>query len=249
MTMPDVQDGPAVYFDGASSRKHQVTLHLGSTLDIVKDGAVVAIWPFRRNPPRRRPGGPASPGMQVCGAAGAPRDRRCGDDAGRDRSLPRARRRSRRACADGAHRAAGPPRPSPRYSPSPFTASPYVAERLAPLVPYSVEQRMGEAVDAQVRAIFGAKVCDEPAGRAAFAKLAEKLRTAGGIEHPLEAQVLPSSIPNAIALPGARSTCSTRCCKRRTARTRSPASSRTSSAMCTIATACARSSITAARRF
>jgi predicted Zn-dependent protease len=34
--------------------------------------------------------------------------------------------------------------------------------------------------------------------------MAEKLRTAGGIEHPLDAQVMPSSIPNAIALPGGK---------------------------------------------
>ena len=54
MTMQDVQEGPAVYFDGASSRKHQVTLRLGSALDIVEDGAVVATWPFGRDPPRRR---------------------------------------------------------------------------------------------------------------------------------------------------------------------------------------------------
>ncbi|MGH8733068.1 MAG: DUF7092 domain-containing protein, partial [Burkholderiales bacterium] len=37
MTTQDVQQGAAVYFDGASSRKHQVTLRLGSALDIVQD--------------------------------------------------------------------------------------------------------------------------------------------------------------------------------------------------------------------
>jgi predicted Zn-dependent protease len=81
---------------------------------------------------------------------------------------------------------------------------PFIAERLAPLVPYSVEQRIGQAVDAQVRLIFGSKVCDGSEGRAAFAAMAEKLRIAGGIEHPLDAQVMPSSIPNAIALPGGK---------------------------------------------
>ena len=34
--------------------------------------------------------------------------------------------------------------------------------------------------------------------------MVDKIRTAGGIEHPLEAQVLPSTIPNAIALPGGK---------------------------------------------
>src|SRR5512134_1441356 len=49
MTMPgvqDVQEGAAVYFDGASSRKRQVMVRLGSALDIVEDDAVVASWPF-----------------------------------------------------------------------------------------------------------------------------------------------------------------------------------------------------------
>jgi hypothetical protein len=46
MTMQNVQEGPAVYFDGASSGKRQVTLRFGSGLDVVEDGAVVATWPF-----------------------------------------------------------------------------------------------------------------------------------------------------------------------------------------------------------
>ena len=61
MTMQDVQQGAAVYFDGTSSRKHQVTLRLGAALEIVEDGAVVATWPFEAI--RRADGatGPAAP--------------------------------------------------------------------------------------------------------------------------------------------------------------------------------------------
>jgi Zn-dependent protease with chaperone function len=55
-----------------------------------------------------------------------------------------------------------------------------------------------------VRAIFGGQVCETPAGKAAFAKLTERLRVAGGFEHPLDANVLPSAVPNAIALPGGK---------------------------------------------
>ena len=72
---------------------------------------------------------------------------------------------------------------------------PVLADQLAPLVPRSAEQQMGRAVDMQVRAIFGDKVCEAPEGKAAFAKMIEKLRAAGGIEQPLDAHVLPEQDP------------------------------------------------------
>src|SRR5262245_19682410 len=46
MTTQDVQEGAAVYFDGAASRKHQVTLRLSSALDMLRGGAGIATWPF-----------------------------------------------------------------------------------------------------------------------------------------------------------------------------------------------------------
>ena len=39
-------DIPAIYYDGTSSRKRQVTLRPGIALEIVENGAVVATWPF-----------------------------------------------------------------------------------------------------------------------------------------------------------------------------------------------------------
>lgn len=81
---------------------------------------------------------------------------------------------------------------------------PYAADRLAPLVPFSIEKRIGELVDNQVRKMFDGKVCTNAEGQAAFAQLVEKLRLAGGIEHPLRAQVLSDKTPNAFALPGGK---------------------------------------------
>ena len=203
MTMQDVLDGPAVYFDGASSRKHQVILRFGSGLDIVEDGAVVATWPFDQV---RRVDGPAGRLRLGCKSAGTLARIEIDDAATMQAVIAR--------CPALDVDRGGPTQTlrivlwSAAAIASIFAIAvygiPIVAERLAPLVPYSVEQRMGQAVDVQVRAIFGSKVCDEPAGRAAFAAIAEKLRTAGGIEHPLDAQVLPSSVPNAIALPGGK---------------------------------------------
>jgi Zn-dependent protease with chaperone function len=79
---------------------------------------------------------------------------------------------------------------------------PLVADRLAPFIPLSVERRLGEAVDNQVRTLFGKEACDTPAGSAALAKLAERLSDAADLPMPAEIAVLPSEIPNAVALPG-----------------------------------------------
>jgi Zn-dependent protease with chaperone function len=81
---------------------------------------------------------------------------------------------------------------------------PFAADRLAPLVPMSVENRIGEAVDKQVRVLLGGKTCDGAAGRLAFTAMVDKIRRAAGIETPLDAAVLSSSVPNAFALPGGK---------------------------------------------
>ena len=202
MTMQDVQEGAAVYFDGASSRKHQVTLRLGAGLDIVENGAVVATWPFDAI---RRVDGPVGRLRLGCKSA-APLARVEIDDAATIDAV------IARCAALDADR--GGPRQTMRivaWSGAAICSIvaiavygiPFAADRLAPLVPYSLEQRMGQAVDAQVRAIFG-KACEAPDGQAAFAKMVEKIKAAGGFEHALDAHVLPSKIPNAIALPGGK---------------------------------------------
>ncbi|MGO4573015.1 M48 family metallopeptidase [Microvirga sp. 2TAF3] len=81
---------------------------------------------------------------------------------------------------------------------------PVVAERLTPLVPFSLEKRLGHAVDNQVKLIFGKDTCSDPRGNAALATLAERLRKAAKLETATEIAVLDSKIPNAIALPGGR---------------------------------------------
>jgi Zn-dependent protease with chaperone function len=203
MTMQDAQEGAAIYFDGASNRKRQVTLRLGSALDVIENGAVVATWPFDAI---RRVDGPAGRLRLTCGSAPELARLEVEDAVTRDAIIAR-------STALDAHR--GGPKQTLRivlWSGAAIASIvaisvfgiPYAADRLAPLVPHSVEQRMGQAVDSQVRAIFGGKVCEAPDGKAAFSKMVEKIRTAGGFEHPLDAHVLPSKIPNAIALPGGK---------------------------------------------
>jgi Zn-dependent protease with chaperone function len=81
---------------------------------------------------------------------------------------------------------------------------PLAADRLAPLVPDVVEKRIGEAVDGQARAILGGRLCERAEGQAAFVKMVDKVRRAGGMDMPFEARVLSSPIPNAFALPGGK---------------------------------------------
>src|SRR5439155_9155758 len=58
---------------------------------------------------------------------------------------------------------------------------PLAADRLAPLVPESFERRFGDVAEKQVKVVFGEKVCNNPAGQAAFDKLVTTLRTAAGL--------------------------------------------------------------------
>ncbi|MBL8589223.1 MAG: M48 family metallopeptidase, partial [Methylobacteriaceae bacterium] len=81
---------------------------------------------------------------------------------------------------------------------------PLIADRLAPLVPVSFEKRIGVAVDKQVRSIFGGRTCETAAGKAALQKLVDRLAGAVGAPMQLDAAILSSAVPNAVALPGGR---------------------------------------------
>jgi Zn-dependent protease with chaperone function len=84
-----------------------------------------------------------------------------------------------------------------------FIGIPYAADRLAPLIPMWVEKRIGEAVEGQVGAIFGRRLCAEPEGRAALDKMLGGLGGVVGLPLP-EASIVTSAIPNAVALPGGK---------------------------------------------
>jgi Zn-dependent protease with chaperone function len=89
---------------------------------------------------------------------------------------------------------------------------PELASRLIPLVPASVERRLGEAVDRDVRAALDSKhlgpafACgrsnNELPGRAALDELVGKLEAAAALPVALHVDVVRRNEPNAIALPG-----------------------------------------------
>lgn len=88
---------------------------------------------------------------------------------------------------------------------------PALAVQVAPLVPPSVEQRLGVSLDRQVRLFLDRGSKDGPfecggdaAARAAFDKLVAKLSTAAALPIPLRASVIRIPVANAFAIPGGR---------------------------------------------
>ncbi len=91
---------------------------------------------------------------------------------------------------------------------------PAIADRLAPLVPLSVEKKLGDAVEVQVRGVLDRQQAGtvfecghgarEKPGAAALDKMMKRLGDAAALRLPLRAVVVRRPETNAIALPGAR---------------------------------------------
>ena len=91
-------------------------------------------------------------------------------------------------------------------------ALPALATRLTPLMPFAIERKLGQAVDAQLRNSLRSRAANTPlecgeaenakAGRAALSLLIGRLEAAASLPVPLRAGVLRRAEANAIALPG-----------------------------------------------
>jgi Zn-dependent protease with chaperone function len=199
------QSRPAHFYDGAAARRRAVDLLFGpSALEIAENGAVLARWPYEGV--RRLDGTRYVLRLRSLHAPELAR-LEVEDGALRDeviRSCPRLDE------ATGASR-----RALPKILAWSLAAGaslvltviflvPVAADLLAPLVPIPIERRLGAAVDNQVRAIFGGETCSNAAGQAALAKLVDRLESAATVPMPIEVAVLPSAVPNAVALPGGR---------------------------------------------
>jgi Zn-dependent protease with chaperone function len=203
MTPDAVQHGRAIYFDGRSNRKRNVELRLATDLDIVEYDAVAASWPYADI---RRADGPAETLRLGCLTALPLARIEIADAATKEAVIARC------GSLDVGRAGTGQTWRIVFWSLAAVCSIlvitlfgiPFAADRLAPLLPASFERRIGEAVDKQVRLIFGGKACTAPEGQAAFTALVDKLKRAGGVEAPLDAQVLAASIPNAFALPGGK---------------------------------------------
>jgi Zn-dependent protease with chaperone function len=197
---PQPEDA-SVFYDGASSRRHHVQLALNDQLEISENGATLANWPF--SDIRRAD---AATGILRLNCVSAPSLARLEvRDAALAASLV-----SRCPHLDdgvaGRHGVGAIVGWSVAAAISIaaviWFGLPFAADRLAPLVPEALENRIGDAAERQIGAIFGAKTCGNAAGRAAFDRLMAKISQAAGIDRPLRATVLDTPVPNAFALPG-----------------------------------------------
>jgi Zn-dependent protease with chaperone function len=193
----------AVFYDGVSARPRAVALKVtASSLDMHEGGEWIASWPVgdvrRKDAPDgvlrlTREGGPDLARLDVTDPADQAAIRQCcqrldnredREQTGRIVFWSAAASISIILCV--------------------LFLIPLLAERLTPLIPVSYEQRIGKAVDNQVRVIFSGKICEAPEGVAALRSLTDRLSRARGVHIPLDVAVLESSVPNAIALPGGR---------------------------------------------
>jgi predicted Zn-dependent protease len=209
-----MSSGPAIYFDGMSSARRDVLVELAdAALRILgSDGRAIDEWPYAE---LRRQSSPDH--ILRLGRAG-------------QQLLRRVEIRNHTLAAEIGERAAaldasGAVERRTRIKVvawsfaaivSLVTGSivgvPALATRLAPYVPLSVEQRLGDAVDRQIREAIDTKhlgpafecgtLAAETAGRAALDKLVRRLETAADL--PFRLRVLAVRRPdfNAFALPG-----------------------------------------------
>jgi len=195
---------PTIFFDGVSSRRRQVSLALGDALEIVEEGAAPVRWAYADI---RRADSPA--GILRLASTSAPPLARL-----EIRDVALAADVTTRCTRLDEHQTTG--RGVAKIVGWSMAAAvsivcvvlfgvPLAADRLAPLVPKPIERRIGDASEVQVKTIFGRRVCEDPAGKAAFTKLVNRLRDAAGLDDDnMTAGVLPSPIPNAFALPGGK---------------------------------------------
>lgn len=195
---------PTIFFDGVSSRKRQVSLALADALEIVEEGTAPVRWAYDDI---RRSDSPVGV-LRLASTSAAPLARLEIRDLALATELAArcTRLDEHQTTRRGVAKIVG-------WSVAAAVSIvcvvlfgvPLAADRLAPLVPKPVERRIGDASEVQVKTIFGRRACEDPAGKAAFTKLVNRLRDAAGLDDDnMTAGVLPSAIPNAFALPGGK---------------------------------------------
>src|SRR5215218_5152756 len=158
--------GSAIYFDGKSSQRRAVTLHLGDQLEIRDGETAIAAWAYAEI---RRADGPSGM-LRLSALTAAP--------------LARLEIRDAALAADLVGRCADLDENTPgRRGVAAIVGwslaatisivavvlfgVPLAADRLTPLVPDAFERRLGEVADSQVKKLFDAKACDNAAGQKA----------------------------------------------------------------------------------
>ena len=200
-----MQANQALYLDGRAARKRSVLLAFQTDgIAILEAGIQLAFWRYEDLRPAEAP-----KGVMRLSAAGAPALARLevpDEEVAKSIEVrcPDLNRRRHRSEVATLKIVAWSMAAAVSLVLTVVYLIPLSAERLAPLVPIAMEQRLGEAVDGQVRALFGGEACDYAPGVAALETLGRRLEAEADLPMPATIAVLPSEVVNALALPGGR---------------------------------------------
>lgn len=206
--------GRGIFFDGATSARHGVRIELApDALRIhAADGGVLAEWPYDRLETLSAPEGVLRLGKADSQALARLEVRDPQLAAAIDRRSPPVDRGGRRERRMKVKVILWSLAATASLVVVAVWGLPLIANELTPLIPYSVERKLGAAIERQVRASLdihhtgaafecgnGAK---ETAGRAAFDKLVRQIEPAADLPMPLVPLVVRQPEENAITLPG-----------------------------------------------
>ncbi len=191
----------AIFYDGKSNARRVVNVYLGAALNITEDRRLLASWPLadiRRHD--------AGDGLMRLGLSTNPLSRLEVDDPALQHRIsadcPQLYGSGSIGSVSNLHIVAWSLAAVFSIVVMIFCGIPLLASSLTPLLPYSLEKRLGDAVNAQTRAVFGGKDCTAPEGVAAFQKLVMALQSKAHLPYAPKPAVLSSKVPNAFALPG-----------------------------------------------
>jgi len=174
-------EGPAVYFDGMSSRRRAVTLRLADLVEIREDEQALATWAYADI---RRVDSPAGTLRLSCQTASALARLEVRDTALTAELVERCTKMDENA--PGRRGVAAIVGWSIAAAVSIVAVVlfglPLIADRLVPLLPEAFERRLGEVADSQIKTVFNAKTCDNAAGQKAFVKLVTAIRESAGLD-------------------------------------------------------------------
>ena len=193
---------PGTYFDGVSSRRRDVIVRIGPTLEIIEGETCLADWGF--DDLRKLDSLPETLKLRSIAAP---------ELASLTLSDPEAitfvRAHAQKLSFDGHEPKHGVWRIvalSLAAAASIIVVAlfgvPKLARALAGVTPVWAERKLGDAVTGQVRVMFGGEVCTGAEGVAALSKLSAALTAKANLRHDVRIEVLGSRIPNAVALPG-----------------------------------------------
>jgi Zn-dependent protease with chaperone function len=206
--------GHGIYFDGIISARHDAVVLLGpSALQIASaDGNLLATWPYDEIEGLAAPenvlrigrrGNPVLERLEISDPEFAATIDGRANYVDRSGALQRRQRTSVIGWSIAA---------TISLVLVGYFGVPAIAGRLAPLLPASLDRKLGDAVDMQLRGILdtkntgGAFECATAAsgrpGRAALDKIVHRLEAAAGLPTPLRSFVVRRPEANAMALPG-----------------------------------------------